>query len=464
MVKLILIHRLSIVNLKGDFIIQDSGTFEGSSNVASAVNIEGNFSNSGVFNPEKTKFVLNRSSTVQTISGDLDSSNAFTRLEIDNPDGVVNNANDTLIISDTLYLTNGILQNDSFVLIRNNGVIVPDTGKPSSYVEGKLLREIFDTDEKAFPVGTIDEYAPFTVDPDISHNGRIYQVHYVDSMHPDALVILPVDSLDRVSFVEYWQLDELSNANASQRACQVGMYWRTFSEVSSNSSDWDSLRACFFNASSQWDTIDNSPIITGYSQNWGKIKSSGLTSTFTPITIGSKISNNPLPVNLTFFRAEKLSDDQNLIAWQTAAEWNCKSFEVFHELNGEKSFLHQLKCSENSTSIRDYSFVHPQPQSQEIYWLKQIDYDGKVAWYGPRIVSGKQNLTLYPNPAQNHLHILTKDDIARVDLIDALGKTTSFESESLNSLNISGLRSGLYQVVISFKSQKPVCQTLLIAR
>jgi hypothetical protein len=445
-------------------------TFIGSDKVASIVHVKGNFSNSRVFNPDSSKFVFNRSSTAQTITGDLDTSNAFTRIEINNPDGVINNCNDTLTIRDTLFLTNGIISNSKVIRLRNNAFVTPIGGKKSSHILGKVAWEVFDTDSVILPLGDSINHAPMGVYPRISDSrtlpkrtfvGEYFLEQYSDVQNFET----QSPQLHHVSYIEYWELDEISNADSAIRDAKVSLYWSDTSHVDPVAIARDSLLVCHYDVSTnKWSWVSDRCDVNNVSQSFGWAKTRVYTDDFSPFTFGSLYASNPLPVNLTFFRAEKLSDDQNLIAWQTAAEWNCKSFEVFHELNGEKSFLHQLKCSENSTSIRDYSFVHPQPQSQEIYWLKQIDYDGKVAWYGPRIVTRNQNLTLYPNPAQNHLHILTKDDIARVDLIDALGKTTSFESESLNRLNISGLRSGLYQVVISFKSQKPVRQTLLIAR
>lgn len=443
--------------------VHNYDTFIGSSNQASTVAVKGDFNNNGLFNPESTKFVFNRNATIQTISGDLDSSNAFTRLEVDNPDGIANNTNDTLIVRDTLFLTNGIIQNDSFVLIRNNGVIVPDTGKPTSYIEGRLLREVYDSIEVVFPVGTRTEYAPFTVDPDTLHSGRIYQVHYVDSMHPDALDIAP-STLDRVSFVEYWQLNELSGATSTERACQVGMYWRTYSEVSPTTSDWDSLRACFYSASLQWDTIDNNPTVTGYGQNWGKIKSTGLTSTFTPITIGSNTANNPLPVSLLFFEAESLNAYENRITWQTASEWNCKAFELYRQTEQDKEYLELFECSESSSSIKEYHFIHRNPNKQEVYWLKQVDFDGKATWYGPKIAVKNQKTSVYPNPAKNVIHLSSKNDIVFVEMVDAYGKRINVRRYSPNMLDVSSLRSGVYHLTLGFKTEKPFHSSIIIAR
>jgi len=86
--------------------------------------------------------------------------------------------------------------------------------------------------------------------------------------------------------------------------------------------------------------------------------------------------------------------------------------------------------------------------------------DGNTIILGaPSVAEGKQQLTMYPNPASNMLNIVATfptNGMAEVTVTDLLGRTVAKElyhgaagGEELISLDVSTLQTGVYIVVIN---------------
>ena len=122
--------------------------------------------------------------------------------------------------------------------------------------------------------------------------------------------------------------------------------------------------------------IASSPVGTNSS---GTITSTGAVTTFSPFTIGSTTSANPLPVNLINFEGFKLNDTDNKLEWTTQTEKNADYMEIQHSDDGIYfNVIGIEKLAGNSTSRIDYEFIDRSVKKQINYYrLKQFDFDGK---------------------------------------------------------------------------------------
>jgi hypothetical protein len=201
---------------------------------------------------------------------------------------------------------------------------------------------------------------------------------------------------------------------------------------------------------------------------------------FATFTLGDQA--NPLPVRLTAFGAKRLGNDA-LVTWQTASEQNSKGYEVQVSTNGKEyrtlSFV--ASATPNSTGRTDYSYVDKEANKagQRYYRLRQVDLDGKDAYFGPSLVSfeGKVSasaVAAYPNPIKGgeELHLATQSNIAgnaQVNVTDMTGRTIRQESVAvgmgLSDFTLSHfdeLKTGMYMVRVKLPSGE--VQTLKVVK
>lgn len=444
--------------------VNNAGTLKGSSSIVSQLNLKFNFDNQGTFTSNNTKFTFNGSSIAQTISGDLDGANSFGRLEVNNSNGLVDNSNDSLVIEDTIYLTNGVIQAKKYIVLRNGADVLPSGGSASSYIDSCMIWGMYDTDSTIFPLGNDGEWAPIGLKPQNSTSGRLYKASYAKKIHPTTTVKTGSPLL-HVSYLEHWYLDELSGASASNKACQVSLYWRDYSEVSSTASDWDSLKVAHFDGTaSEWDAVDYAiNNVNGISKSFGVVKTNSYTSNFSPFTIGSAISANPLPVNLISFTGNYSAAENAIeLHWQTASELNCNAFSLQKKIGEEWVEIDNQSCEARSNRIKNYSFDDNEVLSENIYRLAQQDFDGRVETFGPIIISLiPERYILSPNPVRNNFTISNAETVIKVLLIDALGRELDLRKIA-GSYNVEHLRHGVYTLLITDKCGKATTQRLMV--
>lgn len=447
--------------------INNEGTLKGSSYLSSTVNLKGDFNNQGTFTSNSTLFRFNRVNTAQNISGSISGVNCFNRLEIDNKDGLVNHANDTLVINDSLLLSNGILKkyNNSLVKLRDTAKCKPISGSDSSYIEGWLIREMFDTDTAIFPIGD-NEWAPIGVEPENSKNGRAYQARYFKT-GPGTSNDLKTQTpqLLYVSYVEYWDLKPLGTSTLADSSAKVSLYWRNYSEVSSDPNERDSLKVCHYDSAiSKWGWIDpQMNNINDYGVDSGVVKTITYTSDFSPFTLGTTISDNPLPVNLTSFDAHLSKNQQAIdLNWTTASELNCARFVLQKKNEDHWQTISEQRCNAVSNELLHYNFTDFDVQSSNQYRLLQIDLDGKEAIYGPVMVDVSQTkFKIVPNPANSYFTVSNSHKIRTITIIDAFGKIVD-TSQADHRFNTQSLRDGVYNILIVDKSGVTHTQRLVV--
>ncbi len=137
-------------------------------------------------------------------------------------------------------------------------------------------------------------------------------------------------------------------------------------------------------------------------------------------------SSGTLPVTWETVSAEK-QNGQSVLRWSTASEQNTKDFVVQHSLNTtDWSALSTIPAAGNSTTTRNYSYVHQNPLkgiNYNYYRILQRDLDDKFSY--SKIVSIVFNepgadLQVYPNPAEDVVTVFISEE-QEVSLLNAAG-------------------------------------------
>ena len=182
---------------------------------------------------------------------------------------------------------------------------------------------------------------------------------------------------------------------------------------------------------------------------------------------GAGGSNQPLPVELLFFNASCV-EDQNVLSWQTASEHNSSHFDIEKSRDGQTwNVIGQQTAAGNSTELLNYQFVDADKNNATVYYrLNQVDVDGKNEYFGPVALDCDQNsfeVSTLPNPSNgNFLIKIQSNEIysAELKLVDLKGNVLFTNvimiQEGINVYPITHiLQSGMYFIHIqNSKDQK----------
>ena len=176
-------------------------------------------------------------------------------------------------------------------------------------------------------------------------------------------------------------------------------------------------------------------------------------------------SSGTLPVTWETVSAEK-QNGQSILRWSTASEQNTKDFVVQHSLNTtDWSSLTTVLAAGNSTTTRNYSYVHQNPLkggNYNYYRILQRDIDDKFSY--SKIVSIIFNepgadLQVYPNPVQDQLTIfLAETQLVR--LVNAAGATVwkGQLPAGRNKIPVHTYSKGVYVLTAGMQSQRVLIQ------
>lgn len=193
----------------------------------------------------------------------------------------------------------------------------------------------------------------------------------------------------------------------------------------------------------------------------------GVSTTLPQGTFTGPLTNAPLPVELTTFRA-RLNGKAVDLAWRTATESNNAGFEVQRRTGaGENDWqdLGFVQGAGSSSTPRDYTYTDMQiPSSGDAYYrLKQIDRDGKFDYSS--VVSVKIGSSAsfalfpnYPNPFRGTTTIaftLPQDAQTSVKVYDLNGKlmktiAEEYMKSGYNSMTMdaAGMMPGTYKYIV----------------
>lgn len=342
-----------------------------------------------VFGSNGGRVTLN-GTTAQSINGDAAKMPDFVNLTLNNSANDVS-LNVPIMVSNNLTLSNGNLISNliNLVKVMDNATV---TGvSSSSYVDGPVRKE--GNDAFTFPIGKSGYYRPIGISaPSNTADHFTAEFNLADSDGTYAHSSKDA-SLDHLSHCEYWIL----NRTAGSSSVSVTMTWNGTSCGVSALSD---LRVARWDGS-MWKDHGNGG--TTGNTSVGSIASGSSISSFSPFTLGSITTENPLPIELISFSATPSNDHVN-ISWTTASEINNDYFTV-ESSNDAVNFkeVSRISGAGNSNSMLTYNTVDTNPYSGVSYYrLKQVDYDGNFVYSDMEVVNmnvlSEADMVVSPNP------------------------------------------------------------------
>jgi fibronectin-binding autotransporter adhesin len=276
--------------------------------------INGSFTGGGTIENNGTIVLVGPSS----FPGSGTTISAMDTLTIDRGGNVT--LDQSITITGNLTLTNGKLitgacnaaTSNIALTLADNATI---TGASASRFVDGILKKTGD-DAFTFPIGSGAKYAPVSITAPSVNTDRFAACYTGSNPNSSYSITAKAGSLNNVSKMEFWHI----NREAGASSANVTLSWDTIAR-SGPVRDMSQLRVCHWNGS-QWDDLSNTGT-TG--SNASGTVTSGSVSSFSPFTLGSSGSSNPLPVTWAYFTAQK-TDGGNQLNWGTASEKKYQSF------------------------------------------------------------------------------------------------------------------------------------------
>jgi hypothetical protein len=356
--------------------------------------------------------------------------------------------------------TNKIIQNVSSALTLNNGILTiratdtirvttatPIAGAPfssSKYIALQkgatttgVLRMDALTTPSLFPIGSLTKYIPVTLSPTASMN---FAVSVFEGATVDGTVAgVPVSTTTKDESVDAnWIINRMSGTGN----CGVTLNWPASLEGTTFSGFPDALIGIshYNSGTSSYDP----PI--GTANNTTNTADAAF-SAFSPFLL----TKNPLglPVTLTAVYAIKLPVGTKII-WNVASENSIIKYVVERSNNG---IDFTTVGSVNAANYPSYSLNDLTPNKNVFYYrIKIIGYAGYVKYSAAVKVSngGKQELTVYPNPAKDQIFLSGVNNNSEVKIVNSKGQMMLQQKTNAStfSMDISSLVNGMYVVEI----------------
>lgn len=207
----------------------------------------------------------------------------------------------------------------------------------------------------------------------------------------------------------------------------------------------------------------------GRDSNNSNIVQKNVVTTFATFTLSEQQGALPLPVTVVSFEAKRMGTNA-LVTWETATESNSKGYNVQVSTNGTefRTLGFVPSVSPNSLKSTKYSYTDAEKNKAGLryYRLEQVDLDGIIADFIPRVVSfdgssaeGGVVAVAYPNPFTSEVRLSiqsAREGKASINVSDLSGRTIAQRQISLINgtndvefANASELKSGIYLMHIT---------------
>lgn len=384
-------------------------------------------------------------------------------LKINNAAGVTLHAART--ITGSLTLTSGIL-NTTTNLLTINGTSVGGGGSASSHVNGSLAKT--GINNFSFPVGNGTIYRPIDIS---SLSGSLtFTASYTQANPRTAFGTTLGTGVNHIGICEYWVLNRTEASGTATVKLNFGGSCNGNPYVD----DPPSLLVA------RWTGASGSPVNTWVNAGNTASSSTSVTSSpvtsFSPFTIGSSSSLNPLPVKLSNIKAyEKLTGVQ--IDWTAYSEENLNKYQIERSADGSVFTAIGDVTARNSMIATSYGFFDPNPlRGVNFYRLKSIDIDGKSAYSSIvkiNLDKSVEGIILYPSPVTRGYISLQSADLAKgnygVKMFTATGQQVYSQrfTHTGGSFNQTihlpiGTRPGMYSIQLDNDDQKVMSKTFMV--
>ena len=174
-------------------------------------------------------------------------------------------------------------------------------------------------------------------------------------------------------------------------------------------------------------------------------------------------ATSALPVEWLFVRAQ-LVNNQAIISWATAQEFNTARYEIEHSADGNLFIkIGEVAAAGNTSTISNYHFTHNNPVAGFNYYrIKQTDRDGRFKYSVIVVVLKKDGLNqtiIAPNPVRDVLNIVEPStvfiksaEVYSSNGVLLLQKVINSELQVFG-LSVNNLANGCYLVKINYKTE-----------
>ena len=347
--------------------------------------------------------------------------------------------NDAITITHAANLTGGNIYSSTSNPIGFANGSTSQGASDISYIDGPVIKT--GATYFTFPVGRSGKIAPISIAP----NGVV-----TDAFRAEYFMSAPGSSgynaslkdpgLDHISFREFWTLNRV----AGSAAAPVSLSWDTARSGTVN--NLPDLRVARWNGSMWKDEgqgfIDGNNIA-------GVIFTAAAVTDFSPFTLASASSLNPLPVTLLSFTATKSTRQVNL-QWVAANELNLLHYEVERSVDAVHYAALSTMPAVGGLSQTTYRAYDNGPAyGINYYRLKITDIGGRFTYSGIATVNFNTKITfsIWPNPATDYFVVTNAGNFTQIQIIDVSGKLVRQMNRSNdNRYSTYGLGKGLYVV------------------
>ncbi|MBN9384320.1 MAG: T9SS type A sorting domain-containing protein [Chitinophagaceae bacterium] len=416
-----------------------------------------NWTNNGAFTPGTGTVAFVSCSSPAVINGT--GAETFYNLVINTPYGVTI-ASGTHQVSKQMTFVTGLVTQNATLTFLNGSTVSGATD--ASHVNGVVTK--VGTGAFTFPVGDNTSYRPITMSSPSSATD-VFTAQYI---HADPKPTYPQSSrditLNNVSKYEYWMLNRVNGSSN----VTVNLSWNI------NSGSITSMGqlhvAGWSTAQSKWKDLGNSA--TTGNTGAGTATSGGPVTIFGAFTLASLTANNVLPIDLLYFKCNKINASLVDIDWSTGSEKNSNYFVVERSGDGQHfDPIQTIPAAGNSSLPLTYATKDSHPlRGLSYYRLKQVDLDGTLVYSDVRTVNigMVSELSIYPNPTSDMVFVgLNDNKVLKVSIFDNLGRemlAVVRPVDAVLSLDVSRLAAGMYHVVIDLDDKTRVTKKLLINR
>lgn len=432
--------------------VQTSGTIQPTYNAGSSY--AGDISTTGataiVFGTGGASGVMTfTGSGVQTISKVSGASPTFNRIVMNKSGGNVSLSTD-INIGVSATFTSGVITSTATNFVNFVNTATTSGASNSSYVDGPVRK----TGNQAFtfPVGTAGIYRPIGISAP-SVNTHAFTAQFFRGAQAYGGSTTYASPLVTVSSCEYWVLDRtVGTSNVL-----VTLSWNSPDCTSPYITNLATLQVARWNLTN-WVSHGNGST-TGTTTN-GTITSSAAVTSFSPFALASTTLSNPLPIELTYFKATAIESAVQL-DWLTDSELNNNFFTLEKSADGATfETITTVKGAGTSHLPSTYSYMDEKPLPGISYYrLKQTDFDNTTRIASVAIVHRDgtgDTFSVYPNQAFP-TDIVKSNFSGPVVIVNMMGQSV-LELANGSQMDVSTLKAGVYIV----KTSTGLAQRLVI--
>lgn len=442
----------SVINSEPSFIVESTAAFTnyGTIENKSATTVLSN--TNSILGAGSLNF---SGSAAQTIDGNNSSIDCNININNSNNLTIVTSALGANLTSNDFQL-GGALTFTAGDLVTGENRIVFKAG--SSFVGAEDTKHIYGWCKKigntafVFPVGNGSKLRTTRISAPANASDAFECKYFYTNPNSLYNVTLKDAALNNVSQCEYWMLNRTNGTSSATVTLS-----------------WDNLYSCGVTIpadlrvarwdGAKWADHGNAPLnLTGNSAA-GTLNSSSAITSFSPFTLASAGTANPLPVELIAFDA--ICEDGNVnMNWSTASEHNNAYFTIERSLDAVNwENMVSSDGAGNSTQLLQYNWMDAEPiRAPRYYQLKQTDFDGAFTYsemvYVKDCSIADNSLTILPNPASEYVQLsLSNGKIMSFQVMDSRGQVVAEEhfkeQASFYDLAIATIQPGVYLVHVS---------------